>query len=204
MATFGFNTNCQGEFVIDDNGLRALEPVAFTKATWYKNDRVLELVGPNNTSNVIIINGIRYTSGNNEDVPKKNFDISWSDIDMTETPCLTNLDLKGSDTTVQVKITLDEDCDINSSGKATVCIDGHNENTGLTINSSGMTTVQGGGKIKQLSVHSSGMSNIGGFVVNKKLNINSSGMSNINLSHTSECRVIKNVSGMGSCNLRKV
>lgn len=158
-----------------------------------------------NESNEIIVDGVKYTRDTKaapaEDTTQV-VDIKWSDTGRSN-PVLSDLDVSGK-ATFDVRIPLDDDCDIDLSGETSVNIHGNNPKSNVTANLSGMGNIVGNGTVSKLTADISGMGRIQGFHVFNMVKVNISGMGNANLTCNTNCNVKKKVTGMGKVNIYPV
>lgn len=159
--------------------------------------------GISNTSEYVTIDGVRYKrEGNVSRSDETMFNEPWSKTGR-ENVVLEGISMSG-DAKFEVKIPLDESCDIDASGASSVDVYGDNSDSTLNISLSGATRVSGNGRVKKLVSSLSGASNVNGFTAVKQLRAKASGASNINLKYVRGCAVNKHQSGVAAINLNEV
>jgi hypothetical protein len=232
MSSFGIDANCVGSFVVDNEGVKSTHPVELEKEEWNGKTLALKsnqvsfnsfsmngctFTSNSYSSNVVMsnvglggsvyINGVKidpsvYNGTKKcEDSKAKMYNKTWKDLNL-ENPVLSTIDISGS-SSFNVKIPMNEDCDISVSGSGGVIINGDNKNTFVSATVTGSGDIKGVNSIiKKINAQVTGSGDIGGFTVDKMIKARITGSGDINLRRLSNaCTVDKKVLGSGDINI---
>lgn len=153
----------------------------------------------------VIIDGVRYKRDNGSacsNSSNKIFDEPWIKT-RRGNAVLEGIFMSGK-SNFEIRIPLEETCDIDGSGATGVDIYGDNPNSSLNISLSGAGCVRGNGTVKKLLVSLSGAGNASGLTASKQLRAKASGAAKINLNYLRGCVVNKHQSGVAQINLHEV
>lgn len=222
--------NGNGDFKIDNSGIRTKEPISIDSVSWNGNILTISehrktivennsclMIGGVYNGNVemttingkssIKINGIEYvpdkqTDKRSDKQSDKHEEIFTLDWKDTsyKTPMLQKLDVSGV-TKTELDIILHKKCKILASGWASIKINGNHLNTCIKVLASGSSRVEGNGKYKELRLKTSGESFVSGLHIMDKMKVKSSGASHVNINHSSKCIIHRQKSGVSGITL---
>lgn len=151
-----------------------------------------------------IYSNITVNGGNSanyiQDESVKKIDIKWSESGRSS-PILSGLNLSGGGS-FDIRILLNHQCTIDSSGVTSIKVFGNNSDSDLTASLSGSGNLTGNGTLRSCNLNVSGAGSATGFHVHKSLKAKVSGVGTVNLTHDSNCSVSQNVSVIGTINIR--
>lgn len=220
MSSFSVSARCCGSFVIDDKGIRSIEPIELEDCDW--DGKKMSLKGKSNVisfsngnnsfitsfgncnkfSSVsmgsVYINGVKIDSSsfnNNTNSNAKIFSRTWEELSL-KNPTLSSLDISGS-ADFEVNISLDEDCDLCISGSGSITINGDNKNSSVMATVTGSGDISGDSKLKKLIAQVTGSGDIKDFKVEKTVKARVTGSGDIKVYSYAGCNVDKSVTGSG-------
>jgi hypothetical protein len=224
---FNISSNSDGTFIVDENGIYSTEPIDIKSIESSNNG--INIIGNhsftfssgngkfnfcgNSMFNIssnsnIIINGVKITQQDVENIRNKNkdtnkleiFNYKWNEHKFDSPPIINNITITGS-SKFHIKLPLSNFCIFKISGSGTININSNNLNTHCEANISGSGNVKGNNSLKSINANVSGSGNINGFSILNNINANVSGSGNIKLKADNNCRITKNVSGSGNINI---
>jgi len=201
--------SCDGAFIIDNKGIRSMEPVVIKSAV--REGNTIKLIAPEHTSfnsviihnddgslcgsintSIIEVDGVRYKRdhpGAPYQPEKEMYSQTWNSYDFTE-PRLAGLKVTGDSKTV-TQIPLADKCEMKVGKSSAVSVNKDHPNSEIVATIDGDGLLMGRGTIGKLLVNINGRGVIRGFHVLDELEIVHSDSCNINVTHAAKCDVTK-------------
>ena len=210
-----FNISCDGEFTIDEKGIRSRDPISVKSSgwNWWGNTFTLECNNTNTNSTIVSSNfgstvvttnsSYIYVNGHKVDVPQNKSESKVFNEEFNfNNPVLEELKTTGP-AIHNVDLPLASDSKLRINGSGSINIRGKARSSNCNIHVTGSGAIYGNYQFDNLKASLTGSGSIFGFKIDNNINANVTGSGSIQLKSQKGCRVSKSVIGSGYINAKE-